>query len=182
MTYEFIPMTCAAAAAALFAIWTAFRLRAGLRRSAGSSLLLFAALTVAGSMMLHSGEILYNAVNGIELGMYKRSPGAPQANIFGFRYDFRFYSLQLFGGVLIFWSARIALAAVRIARGSNTAHSAAWRNIAYVSLLVAPIVPMHIFAVATTVIMVLGAAGLLIAGRRVPVVVQRRELQLVPAE
>jgi hypothetical protein len=119
-------------------------------------------------MALHSGEVLHNAINGIDLGMHTRHPNAPQADIFGFKYDFRFYSLQLFGGVLVFWSARLAVCTVRIAKGSVIASERAWKNIAYITLFVAPIVPMHIFAVAATVMMVLAAAGQVIARRTRP--------------
>jgi hypothetical protein len=158
MPYELIPTACAAAAAVVFATW-AFR-RSGARTALGASLMWFAALTLAGTMALHCGEILYNTINGIEVGMHTRHPNAPQANIFGFNYDFRFYSLQVFGGALIYWSVRLAICAVGLVQASTTAASRAWKNIAYIVVFVLPIVPMHIFAIATVVVAGIAALGL----------------------
>lgn len=159
MPHELIPLGAAVVITITLSIWLV-RKGAGVRNVGGASLILLAALTVTGSMLLHSGEILYNAVNGIEVGMYKRSPGAPHASIFGFSYDFRFYSLQIFGGTLIYWGSRMTISAIRIAKGSGTARREAWRRVLYIFLLVAPLIPMHVFAVATAVLMAMASVGL----------------------
>lgn len=159
MPYELIPMAGAAASAVVFAVW-ANRTGVSARDSLGASLIFFAALTLTGSMILHSGEILYNQIIGADPGIYTRQPGAPHANLWGFTYDFRFYSLQLFGGALIWMGSRLAWCSIGMVRGSLAARRRAWESVIFVVLFVLPLVPMHIFAVGTTAVMAIACAGL----------------------
>lgn len=174
--YELIPMAGSLAGALGFAAWG---WRSGLpaRNVAGAAMLLFAAATVAGSMAIHDGEVLLNQATGHSSippeARHTRPAGAPVANVLGFEYDFRFYSLMLFGTYVLMHTTRIAFAAARIARGDEAARREAWQRTGIVLLLVAPIVPMHIFAVATAVLMLIGAAGLALAR---PVAVRTAEL------
>jgi hypothetical protein len=181
MPYELIPMALAGILSGLFAL-LARRQGCGARDVAGSCLMFFAGLTLAGSMALHSGEIWYNQILGVNPGMHTRAPGAPYVTVGSFTYDFRFYSLQLFGGTLLYLSATIAMAAIRFVQGDAMASPMARKRIFQAVLLVAPLVPMHIFAVATAVMMAIAWVGLvLVKGPQQDAVAERRRLAVLAA-
>jgi hypothetical protein len=174
--YELIPLICAAILSIPFAV-LARRLGCCARDAAGASLMFFAGLTIAGSMALHNSEILYNQILGINPGMYTRALTAPQVTLGSFTYDFRFYSLQLFGGMLLYLGATLAMAAVHHVQGAPSALRIARRRVIQVVLLVAPLIPMHVFAVATIIMMALAWGGLLLVKRpRQDTIVERRRL------
>jgi hypothetical protein len=181
MPYELIPMLTAAILSGLLGL-LARRQGCSGRDVAGACLMFFAGLTLAGSMAVHSGEIWYNQIFGLNLGIHARAPGTPQVTIGSFSYDFRFYSLQLFGGALLYLGGSLAVAALGFVQGVPTSLETARKRIIQVLLFVAPLIPMHIFAVATAVIMGIACVGLVLAkGPQQDAVVERRRFAALTA-
>lgn len=164
MPYEFIPLACAGLLSILFAV-LARRLVRGARDVTGASLMFFAGSTLAGSMALHSAEIWHNQLLGVNPTMHSSASGGPQVTLGWFSYDFRFYSLQLFGGMLVYFGATVAMAAVHYVQGAPSALRVVRKRAIQAMLCVAPLIPMHAFALATGITMAIALGGSILVKR-----------------
>ena len=77
----------------------------------------------------------------------------------GFIYDFRFYSLILFGGVVLLPSVRCLTATIRLARGNAEASRDLWVPLLMLIALNIPLIPLQDFA---TLFSVGGALNLML--------------------
>lgn len=94
----------------------------------------FYGLTLVVMLSAHSADVLYNAV------LRNR---ATDGSAFG--YDWRTYSLLLFGALLVRQGVLCLRGAPRIARGEATARGDVLRAAAVVLALVLPLIPIHAF-------------------------------------
>lgn len=111
---------------------------------------------VAVMLSFHNAEIVYRALTN--QGSY-RSPGS------GFTYDFRFYSLVLFGCVMISQGVPMMRAARDLSRGSGEAAGRLLRPTLVVLALSAPLIPIQFFGAVLTACAALNLPALLLARR-----------------
>lgn len=124
-------------ATALFtAMFVAVVWRRGVRgrRLLAAGWLAFFGFMVTDMMLAHSIEIGYHSIVG-----GTSFTGAE------WKFDFRTYSLQLLGAVLIWQGVRSILAAFGIARGDVSARRAAFVSMGLVLAVVAPLIYIHAF-------------------------------------
>jgi hypothetical protein len=88
------------------------------------------ALTVM--LAAHCIEIAYNTVTH-----------APSFADGAFKYDFRVYSLELMGALLVVLGIRALRAAFGMARGEREARRAMLKTLAVVLAIAAPVIPIH---------------------------------------
>jgi hypothetical protein len=106
---------------------------------------------VIATMVLHDLDVLYGLSHHL-----KSETGTP------FAYDWRTYSLLLFGALMIWFGVRCLLAALRMGRGDTTARSEFLRLVAGVLVIVLPLIPVHPFF--GPIASVWSALGLLVVG------------------
>jgi len=114
----------------------AYQWRRGLRRArlAAAALGMFYGLTLMTMLGAHCVDILYGLAHHLT-----SMTGAP------FRYDWRTYSLLLFGALLITLGARALRAALAMARGEPGARTAFLAVAAIVLAIVVPLIPVNAF-------------------------------------
>jgi hypothetical protein len=104
------------------------------RRLLATAMAAFYGHTLVTMLAFHCIDILYGLANRLQ-----SMTGAP------FRWDWRTYSLLLFGTLLVRLGADCLTAAAGIARGEPAARARFLRRAALVLGLVLPIVPIHAF-------------------------------------
>jgi hypothetical protein len=92
-------------------------------------------------------------------------PGTPVTDAVKPEYNFRFYSLVLFGAVMLVQGAAIMKAARALTFGEETPRSLLVRRTLIVLAFVVPLIPIQIFASVITVIGVLNLAALALLAR-----------------
>jgi hypothetical protein len=114
----------------------AYQWRHGLRwrRLAVAVFAMFFSLTVMSSMTLHCLDVLWGLTHHLP-----SMTGKP------FAYDWRTYSLLLFGALMIWFGARLLVAALRMGRGDPRGRTDFLRLDAVVLVIVLPIIPVHPF-------------------------------------
>ena len=105
-------------------------------------------------LSFHTAEIVYRALT--DQGSY-HNPGA------GFTYDFRFYSLVLFGCVMISQGVPMMRAARDLSRGAGGAAGRLLRPTLVVLALSAPLIPLQFFGSVLTACALLNLLALLVA-------------------
>ncbi len=115
----------------------AFHWRAGVRgrRLAATVLASFYGVVLVAMLTAHCADVTYNTVRG------QRSlvDGRP------FAYDWRTYSLLLFGVLLIVQGVRVLRATPGLGRGEPAARAAIGRPALLVLAIAAPTIPVHAF-------------------------------------
>ncbi len=147
-----------AAKLAIFIFFVARAWREGVRGAlllAGSWAFLVGTFVTV-MLSFHNAEIVYRALTN--QGSYHH-PGA------GFTYDFRFYSLVLFGCVMISQGVPMMRAARGLSRGSGEAAGRLLRPTLVVLALSAPLIPIQFFGSVLTVCAALNLPALLLARR-----------------
>ena len=114
-----------------------FHWRAGARgrRLAAAVLASFHGVVLVAMLAAHCADVTYNTV----LGSRSFVDGKP------FAYDWRTYSLLLFGVLLIVQGVRVLRATPGLARGEPAARAAILRTGALVLAIAAPTIPIHAF-------------------------------------
>jgi hypothetical protein len=114
---------------------------------------------VISTMILHCLDVLYG------LSHHRTSmTGKP------FAYDWRTYSLLLFGALMIWFGARCLIAALRMGRGDDSARLEFLRLVAVILVIVLPIIPVSpFFGPIASVWSTLGLLVVGLGGRRWPV-------------
>jgi len=134
-----------------------WRRRAGGRAFGAAMPVAFTGVTLTLMMAAHCVEIGYRVAGGVVDGMPP------------LRYDFRAYSLQLLGVLMMWLGVRAVIAAGGIARGEAGARGAAFRPMLGVLALSAPIIPIHpFFGPLGTGLALIGLAGVALAPRVPP--------------
>ena len=115
----------------------AFHWRAGVRgrRLAAAVLASFYGVVLAAMLAAHCADVTYNTV----LGNRSLVDGTR------FAYDWRTYSLLLFGALLIVQGVRVLRATPGLARGELAARAEILRTGALVLAIAAPTIPIHAF-------------------------------------
>jgi hypothetical protein len=101
---------------------------------AAAALAAFYGVTLVTMLGAHCADVLWGLTHRL-----KSMTGAP------FAYDWRTYSLLLFGALLVTLGARALGAALAMGRGEPGARAAFLRVAALVVAIVAPIIPIHAF-------------------------------------
>lgn len=104
-------------------------------RLAASIFLAFYGLTLAVMLAAHCADIVYNTV----LANRSAIDGSP------FVYNWRTYSLLLFGVLLVREGVRVLRAAMRLGHGDAGARSEILRRVGVVLAITAPTIPIHAF-------------------------------------
>jgi hypothetical protein len=130
-----------------------FQWRRGLRGRplAVTAFAMVFSLGVISSMVLHDVDVLYGLTHHLT-----SMTGQP------FAYDWRTYSLLLFGALMIWFGVRCLLAALRMGRGEESARAEFLRLVTVMLVIVLPIIPVHPFF--GPVASVWSALGLLVVG------------------
>jgi hypothetical protein len=122
------------------------------RRFAATLLLLFTGIALSLTMTAHTVEVLFRLAGG---KVYNDPPLA---------YDFRAYSLLLFGVVLFLQGVGSIRAGAAVSRGDSAARRDALRTVLTVLALVVPIIPIHpFFGPMGTTLGLIGLIGALLA-------------------
>jgi hypothetical protein len=115
---------------------------------------MFFSFTVIAAMTMHCADVLWGLTHHLP-----SMSGKP------FAYDWRTYSLLLFGALMIWLGARCLEAALRMGRGDERGRSDFLRRVALALVIVLPIIPVHPFfgplaSIASTLaLLVVGLGG-----------------------
>jgi hypothetical protein len=135
----------------------AYQWRRGLRggRLAVVTFAMFYGLAVISALGMHCVDLLY----GWSHGLTSFGTGKP------FGWDWRMYSLMLFGVLLVWLGARCLRSALRMGEGDERARGEFLRLVGVALLIVVPIVPIHSFfgwiasGFSVIAVLVVGLAG-----------------------
>lgn len=104
------------------------------RRLAVTVYAMFFSLTVMSTMSMHCADVLYGLTHHLQSMTGKT-----------FAYDWRTYSLLLFGALLIWFGARCLEAALRMGRGEERGRIDFLRHVAVILAIVLPLIPVNPF-------------------------------------
>ena len=141
-------------------------------RFAASLFVAFYGVGLAAMLAGHCADIAYNVVRGSRSIMN----GAP------FLYDWRTYSLLLFGALLIVQGVRVLRRVSRLAAGDLVARAEVAHIAGVVLLIVAPVIPLHgFFGILLTAWSTLALGATLSVRRRASSAAERRRPSLATA-
>lgn len=121
-------------------------IRRGLRQHAPRPLLACGAVNLLFSVLITgvtTAHIVGVVARRILLHVSGRAAGEPDLTYLGIHYDFRLYGLILMGVVLLFQAVPWMAAAPALTGGSQKAWNRAIRSLAFIALVVIPLLPLQ---------------------------------------